>query len=63
VPGFRRVPLGADAVGVGDGISVVVVVVVLVVDSGSAVGLVAGATVSVFCSQAANSATIAKTQK
>jgi hypothetical protein len=40
-------------VGVGVGVSVVVVVV-LVISSGEADGLVAGATDSVFCSQAAS---------
>jgi hypothetical protein len=48
---LRKVPLGAEASGVGVGVSVVVVVV-LVVSSGEAAGLLAGATDSVFCSQA-----------
>jgi len=45
---------------VGDGEVVVVVVVVSV--EVVAVGLAAGVTVSVFCSQAANSAALAKMQ-
>jgi len=52
---LSRLPLGAESSGVGVGVSVVVVVV-LVVSSGEAAGLLAGATDSVFCSQAASNA-------
>jgi hypothetical protein len=41
----------------------VVVVVVVVADSGDDAGLAAGATVSVFCSQAASNAAMPKMQK
>ena len=40
-----------------------VVVVVLAVDSGEAAGLAAGATVSVFCSQATRATAAARMQK
>jgi len=46
-------------VGAGDS----VVVVVLVADSGEAAGLVVGATVSVFCSQATSKAAAAKMER
>lgn len=49
--------------GVVAGDSVVPGLVLVVVDSGEAAGLDAGATVSVFCSQATSAATAAKMQK
>jgi len=55
---LRELPIGAEASGVGVGVSVVVVVV----SSGEAAGLLAGATVSVFCSQAASNAAPARMQ-
>lgn len=54
-------PLGAEFSGVGVGVGVSAVVVVeLIADSGVAVGLVPGATVSVFCSQATSNAAPAR---
>jgi hypothetical protein len=56
----KLVPLvTSEDSGVGVGVSAVVVVE-LIADSGVAVGLVAGATVSVFCSQATSSAAPAR---